>query len=110
MSVPRLQLLCLPDPLMPGEGLFVEQHAEVVAARHLGHHRHEQLVVVVGRLVSSKTGASSNWLGPPRCGVSCRDAELVAFYLEVEHECLHARRYCTEIVILELLVWPIHAP
>ncbi len=35
----------------------------------------------------------------------CRDAELVAFYLEVEHECLHTRGDCAEIVVFELLVF-----
>ncbi len=32
------------------------------------------------------------------------DAEFVAFNLKVEHECLNARGYGSEIVVLELLV------
>ena len=55
----------------------------------------------MARFVSSKIGASSNWLGATSLW---RDAEPVAFYLKIEHESFNAGGYGAEIMVFELLV------
>ncbi len=87
------------------EGFLVEQHAEVVAACGLAHNRHQQQVVVVGKVCFLEDGSALKLVGR-NLVVACLDgdAEAVALYFEVEHESLDARGDCTEVVVFELLV------
>ena len=57
---PVIMLAATVDTL---EGLFVQQYAETVVTCHFTHQGHDEHVVVYRQVHSSKTGASSNWLG-----------------------------------------------
>ena len=87
------------------ERLFVQQHAEVVAAGNVVHKQHQQQVVVVGKVGFLVYRSQFKLVG---CNFVvaglCRNAQFVALYFKVEHESLHARRNRTEVVVFELLV------
>ena len=74
-----------------GERLLVEEHTEIVSACHLSYKRHKQHVVVVGKVgllkYRSKLKLVGSHLIMTRLG---RDAEAVALYLKVKHECLNS--------------------
>ena len=87
------------------EGLLVEQHAELVAARNLVHDGHQQLVVVVGKVDLLVDRSQLELIGSHLVVARLdRNAQLQALILEVLHEGHHTRRNRTEIVVLQLLV------
>ena len=87
------------------EWLLMQQHAEAVLARHLLHERHEQHVVVYGKVALFVYRGKLKLVG---CHLVvarlARYGELQRLYLEVFHEGLHAVWYGAEVVVVHLLV------
>ena len=87
------------------ERLLVQQHAEVVTAGYLVHDGHQQLVVIVREVYLLIYGCHLELVGRNLVVTGLEGySELEALILEILHERDHARGYCTEVVILELLV------
>ena len=88
------------------EGFFVEQHVEVVAARNLVHHRHQEQIVVVGKVKFLIYGSQLELVGR-HLVVACLGgyAQGVAFDFQIKHESFYPRGNSAEIVVLELLVF-----
>ncbi len=83
----------------------MKKDAEVVALCHLFNYRHEQEVMVVGKIALLEYRREFKLIGSHLVMTGLRRyAEFVAFCLEIEHECLHSTRYRAEIMIFELLV------
>ena len=76
-----------------------------MAPGHLGHHRHEQKVVVVCEVHLLVDRGTFELVGGyfVVAGLD-RNAQTVTADFEVEHEGLYARWYRTEIVVFKLLV------
>ena len=90
------------DPL---EGLFVQQHPELVTAGDLVHHGHQQLVVVVGKIGLLVDRRQFELVGRHLVVAGFDgDAQFQALVFEVFHECHHTGRDRTEIVVFQLLV------
>ena len=88
-----------------GKRLLVEQHAEAVLARHLLHERHEQHVVVYGKVALFVYRGKLKLVGGHLVVARlARYGELQRLYLEVFHEGLHAVWYGAEVVVVHLLV------
>ena len=87
------------------EGFFVQQDAEPVTAGDLVHHGHQQLVMVVGEVGLLVDRSQLELIGRHLVMTGFdRNAQFQAFVFEVFHECHHAGRDRTEIVVLQLLV------
>ncbi len=63
LSVPRLQLLCLPEPLMPANGFSWRSTRKLWRRATSAMSDISSRLWSLARLVSSNMGASSNWLG-----------------------------------------------
>ena len=88
------------------ERLLVQQYAERVATCNLLHQDQQQLVVVVGEVHFLVDGCQLELIGC-HLVMACLDGntELQRFALQVLHKLDYAVGNCTEIVVLQLLVF-----
>ena len=98
------QLLCLPEPLMPGERLLVDEEHQAVLRREPPHHAHHDHVVVGadrGRLVDRRhLELARRDLVVAGLG---RDAEAPQLAVEIHHEREDPLADRAEVLVLELL-------
>ena len=88
------------------ERFFVENHFEVVFLGHFRHEYHQKHILVNGfRRLTEHRGALELVRG--HLIVSCLklDSEFVCLCLKIFHECFHAARNSSEIVVGQLLVF-----
>jgi len=87
------------------EGLLMEQDTEAVAACHLPHERHDEHVVVDGKVALLVDGRQLELVGGDLV-VACLqgNAQFECLDLQVLHESGHTRGDGTEVVVLQLLV------
>ena len=88
-----------------GKGLFVEQAAESVLARHAGHERHEQHIVVNGQVAFLEDGGEFKLVGGHLVVARLAgDAEFEGADFEVAHKFGHTFGDGAEVVVVHLLV------
>ena len=86
-ALPSEKLTCLPEPLMPGERLLVEQALHAVLLGDALEHRHQQLLVVGGDVGALEHRGDLELPGRDLVVAGLgRDAELEQLALGVDHE------------------------
>ena len=87
-----------------GEWLFVQEADKTVMRGDFLHYLHRQLIVV-DRYICRREDGRELVLSGRRLVVFglCEDSELPELFVELCHERLYARLYCSEIVVVELL-------
>ena len=103
-SVAIDQLLCLPEPLMPGERLLVDEEHQAVLRREPPHQAHDDHVVVRadrGRLVDRRHLELAG--GDLVVAGLGRDAEAPQLAVEIHHEREDPLPDRAEVLVLELL-------
>ena len=87
------------------ERFFMKQHAEIMTTSHLFHHRHQEKIVVVGKVAFLVDRGELKLVGRHLVMASfSRDSEFMAFIFEIEHERFHTLWNRTEIMVFKLLI------
>ena len=104
MSVEIDQLLCLPEPLTPAKGFFVQQTDHAVLAGDLLQQLHGQLVVVGGNIGGRENRRKLMLRGGDLIVLGLgQNAELPELLVQILHERGHARLDGAEIMVVQLL-------